>query len=233
MKKVSGLKKIIGTAAIGAGALLGSFYDSGNADAGIIQWRNRVPAGEANPTNIGSYTSTIEIGNGGTTGYNAGLDVDLDTSIVPNERFFVTYVDQNPKKVEYEFAQELLPGESYTALLSFENNSLLGSVFTPNTIEFLAADGNFSYDLSLDTNTDGDFDTYRSGNVSDVMQGNGEVTPWNQLIFPGDDHRNGWSYGELTITNNIPEPTSIVYTGIGLAALGVYSLSGRRGKKQS
>ena len=120
------------------------FGTCSNASAGIVQWRNRVPAGEANPTNIGSYVNTIEIGNGGTTGYDSGLDFDLDTSIVPNDRFFVTYVDQNPKKVEYEFTQDVQPGESYTALLSFENNSTSGFAFTPNTIEFLVADGNFS-----------------------------------------------------------------------------------------
>jgi hypothetical protein len=48
-----------------------------DASAGVVQWRNRVPAGEANPNNTGSYTNTIEIGNGGTTGYDSGLDVDL------------------------------------------------------------------------------------------------------------------------------------------------------------
>lgn len=203
------------------------------ASAGIIQWRNRVPAGEDNPTNIGSYTSTIEIGNGGTTEYDAGLDVDLDTSIVSNDRFFVTFVDQNPNKVEYEFTQVLQPGESYTALLSFENNSLLGSAFTPNTIEFLAADGNFSYDLAVDTNDNGSVDTFRAGNVSDVMQGNGEIAPWNQLLFPSNDHRNGWFYGELTITNNVPEPTSIAYAGIGLGLLGAYARSGRKSRNDS
>ncbi len=202
------------------------------APAGIIQWRNRVPAADANPNNIGSYTNTIEIGNGGTTGYDSELDVDLDTSIVPNDRFFVTYVNQSPNKVEYEFTQDLQPGESYTALLSFENNSSLGSAFTPNTIEFLTADGNFTYDLSLDKDDTGSFDTFRSGNVSDLMQGNGEIAPWNQFLFPGNDHRNGWFYGELTITNNVPEPTSIAYAGIGLAALGAFARSGRKDKNK-
>jgi hypothetical protein len=60
---------------------------TGPAHAGLIQWRNRVPAADANPDNIGSYTNTIEIGNGGTTGYDNGLDVDLDTSLVPNDFF--------------------------------------------------------------------------------------------------------------------------------------------------
>ena len=230
MKKASGLKTLLLGSVGGLVSLAGSFYGIGDASAGIIQWRNRVPAAEANPNNIGSYTSTIEIGNGGTTGYDAGLDVDLDTSLVPNDRFFVTYVDHNPNKVEYEFTQNLQPGESYTALLSFENNSSLGFAFTPNTIEFLAADGTFGYDLAVDTNDNGSVDTFRSGNVSDLMQGNGEVTPWNQATFPGNDHRNGWFYGELTITNNVPEPTSIAYAGIGLAALGAYVRSGRKSK---
>lgn len=199
-----------------------------SASAGIIQWRNTVPAGEANPTNIGSYTTTIEIGNGGTTGYDVGLDVDLDTSLVPNDRFLVTFVEHGSNKVEYEFTQDLLPGESYTGLLSFENNGTSGFAFISNTIEFLAADGHFSYDLSVDTNSNGSYDTFISGNVSDLMQGNGEITPWNQLFAPGDDHRNGWFYGELTITNNVPEPTSIAYAGIGLGAFGAYVLSRRK-----
>ena len=190
-----------------------------SALAGIIQWRVRVPTGEANPTNIGSYTSTIEIGNGGTTGYDDGLDVVLDTSIVPNERFFVTYVDQGPHKVEYEFAQELQPGESYTALLSFENNSLRGSAFTPNTVEFLAADGQFTYDLAVDTNDNGSYDTFRSGSLANVLQAGGQLEPWNQALFQGNDHRNGWFYGELTITNAVPEPRGFACLGIGCTTL--------------
>lgn len=233
MNTLTGLRILLIGSAGGIAILAGSLYSSGDASAGIIQWRNRVPAAEANPNNIGSYTSTIEIENGGTTGYDAGLDIGLDTSIVPNETFFVTYIDHSPNKVEYEFTQNLQPGESYTALLSFENNSSGGFYFTPNTIEFLAADGNFTYDLAVDTNDNGSNDTYRSGNILDVLQGSGELTPWNQGIFSSNDHRNGWFYGELTITNNVPEPTSIAYAGIGLAALGAYARSGRRDKKQS
>jgi len=112
-------------------ALTGSLYSSSNVDAGIIQWRNRVPAAQSNPIdnpdNIGSYVNTIEIGNGGTTSYDLGLDVDLDTSLMPNDNFFVNYVDQNPEKVQYEFTQNLLPGESYTTKLSFQNK--LGNFF--------------------------------------------------------------------------------------------------------
>ena len=199
-----------------------------HTSAGIIQWRNRVPDGVSNPSNIGSYTSTIEIGNGGTTGYDAGLDVDLDTSIVPNGKFFVSYIDHSPHKVEYEFTQDILPGESYTALLSFENNTLAGSSFTANTVEFLVADGNFAYELAVDTNDNGSDDTFRSGSISDVILGGGEVTPWNQLLFPGNDHRNGWFYGVLTITN-IPEPKSGVHVGVGLATIAA-RLSSRRKK---
>jgi hypothetical protein len=126
---------------------------TGPAHAGVIQWRNRVPAADANPNDYGSYTATIETGNGGTTGYDNGLDVDLDTSLVLNNNFFITYVDHNTEKVEYEFTQDLDPGESYTAHLSFENNA--GFHFTPNTIELLAADGDYIYNASVDT--DGDY----------------------------------------------------------------------------
>lgn len=213
--------------------LLFIFGTCNNVSAAIVQWRNRVPASEVNPSNIGSYTSTIEIGNGGTAGYDAGLDVELDTSIVPNEKFFVTYIDHGANKVEYEFTQELQPGESYTVLLSFENNSTGGSAFAPNTIEFLAADGNITYDLAIDTNDNGSADTFRSGNVADVLQGNGELSPWNQLIFSGNDHRNGWYYGELTITNNAPEPTSACCAGIGIGVLAACTRSERKSVNKS
>lgn len=61
-----------------------------SAAAGFVQWRNQVPVGEANSQGIGSCTNTIEIGNGGTPVYDVGLDVDLDTSFNPNDRFSVS-----------------------------------------------------------------------------------------------------------------------------------------------
>jgi hypothetical protein len=151
---------------------------TGPAHAGVIQWRNRVPAGEDNPNNTGSYTATIEVGNGGTTGYDSALDVDLDTSLVLNDHFYVTYIDHNPEKVEYDFTQYLDPGESYTAHLSIEDNSAIGFHFTPNTIEFLAADGDFTYDLKVNSDDVGGYDVFSSGSISI-----GELSSWSQLIF--------------------------------------------------
>lgn len=177
------------------------------ASAGGIQWRNRVPAGEENPENVGSYTSTIEIGNGGTTGYDEGLDVELDTSEAPSSKFFVTYVGHSATKVEGEFTQELQPGESYTAELSFENNGGGRFTSTQNTVEFLQADGNFYYDLQVETDGFSGFDHFDSG-VAAI----GELSAWQQEIVPGQDRRdpswlgkpNGWYYGELTITALYP-----------------------------
>jgi hypothetical protein len=200
MKTTTGLTNLLRSRVISVYALLVVFLYSPQANAGIVQWRNRVPASESNPDNIGSYTNTIETGNGGTTGYDNGLDVDLDTAIVPNDRFFVTYVNHNPKKVEYEFTQNLNPGESYTTHLSFEDNSGLGFHFLSNSIDVLQAQGNFTYDLKVDSDNGGNFDVFRNGSLAV-----GEITPWNQFIFPGQDHRNGWYYGELTITNRGPD----------------------------
>jgi len=195
MKKVSGLRKILTTGTMGLVALVGGFYNSGEADAGIIQWVNRVPASDDNLDNIGSYMNTIKIGDGGTTSYDFGIDDDLETSSVAESKFFVTYINHNPEKVQYEKTQNLNPGESYTAHLSFENNG--GFYITLNTIEFLVADGDFTFDLKVDPGSGmGNYDYFDSGNV--VI---GELESWSKIIGQGDDHINDWFYGELTITN--------------------------------
>ena len=166
--------------------------------AGVLQWRVRVSEGAENPNNIGSYSNTIEIGNGGTTGYDEGIDFDLDTSVVPNTYFFVSYVDHDPGKIEYEFTQELLPDESYTVRLSFENPT--GGFFLASTsVEFLASDDDFVYELTVDSNDNGSSDVFRSGSVHDLIDSGGEMQPWNQLLFPGSDHHNDWYFGVLTL----------------------------------
>jgi len=161
---------------------------------------------------------------GATTGYDSGLDVDLDTSTMPNDDFFVSYVPHETQKVEYEFTPKTQIGDSYTSYLSFESN-LESTHFLPNTIEFLSMDlsdnpngvTDFAYDLKVDQFDDRIYTYFDSGNVSDVLaQATPELTPWEQVINPGQDHRekgwpgkpNGWFYGELTFTaTGTPPPT--------------------------
>ena len=176
-----------------------SLWPATDSSAGIVQWRVRVAEGAENPNDIGSYANTIEIGNGGTTNYDPGLDVELDTSIVPNTYFFVSYIDQDPARVEYEFAADLDPGESYTARLSFENPTG-GFFLASTTVEFLASHEDFNYELSVDSNDNGSADVFRSGTVQSLMASGGEMQPWNQLVFQGNDHRHGWYFGEITLT---------------------------------
>lgn len=181
------------------------------AGAGVLQFRNRVPAGADNPNNIGSYTHTLEMRDdvGATTGYDAGLDVLLDTSAVPNGKFFVTYHDHNPQKTEYEFSPNLQVGDTYTTYLSFERNAGSTFTFTPNTIEFLTLDlsdnlhgvTDFAYELKVNSDNFGGYDVFRSGLVSEIIiQTTPELNSWNQLVIPGQDWRNGWKYGEITFT---------------------------------
>jgi hypothetical protein len=223
---------------IGGCALVGSTYSPNVADAGILQWRNRVATGAANPDNVGSYTNTIEMRDdvGATTGYDVGLDVDLDTSIVPNDDFFVSYVPHETwEKVESEFTPQAQIGDTYTSYLSFESNDEPVH-FLSNTIEFLSMDlsdnllsmdlsdnllsmglsdnlngvTDFSYDLKIATNGLGapNFNYFDTGSVSDILaQATPELTSWEQLILPGQDHRNGWFYGELTFTATGTPPT--------------------------
>jgi hypothetical protein len=58
------------------------------------------------------------------------------------------------------------------------------------------ADGNFTYDLKMDQIGGGSYTYFDSGNV--VV---GEIPSWMMSFSPGQDWRNGFISGELTITN--------------------------------
>ena len=181
----------------------------------MLQWRLLVPAGAANPELVGGYVNTIEFRDdvGATHGYDSGLDVDLDTTIMPNDKFFVQYMPFGLNKVEYDYNPHVQVGDEFTANLSFERNA--GSTFTliDNTIEFLSMDltdnpngvTDFVYDLVVDSNFDLVNDVFRSGNVSGAL--GQELTSWNQYLFPGQDHREiagyppiGFFFGTITFT---------------------------------
>lgn len=193
---------------LGQLGLVISLFTVGSLSADVLQWRTRVPSGVANPNSIGSYVNTFEMGNGGTTGYDSGLDIDLDTSITPNNQFFVNYTSLGGNKVEYDFTPYPQVGDTYKSYLSFENR-VGGSVSVANTIDFLSMDltnnpngvNDFAYSLQLDTNNSGSYDTIRTGTVSSILgQVKQELPSWNQTIASVQDHSTGFYYGELTLT---------------------------------
>ncbi len=207
MKKVSGLTKIVGTAGIVVGSVLGSLDSPNKSNAGIIQLQlnSDIPA---------SYVATKEMRDdvGATNNYDSGLDVLLDTSIVPGAdvKFPVIYAIPSGQKVEYDFVPKPSGGKIYDFQFSVENRDL-SPLLTNLSLKVLQFDtfdnpaiSDFEYFINVDIDANGSYndawDFSESGILSDLYSSPTQSSQtWTQFTPGTFDHRNGDYNGTLTL----------------------------------
>jgi PEP-CTERM motif len=235
------MKKTLLYAGAGLISLAAAVLPASSSKADMIQFGNQSAPGSSIGGTSNVLDANYNIGSGATPGYDSGIDGILDTSINPNDQFFVTYfplVDGSGDDVAVDFNKSVYPniGDSYTARLGFEDR-IGGGAYAENFVKFdtLTLDNpngvtDYQYTLSVDTDLDLVRDHFESGLVSEVMATPEQSTErWNQIIVPGYTFVNNEFYGSLTLEAvGVPEPSSMVLIGVGAGVLGFGALRRRK-----
>lgn len=227
-----------------AGALLMSYSATSNkANADIIQVANQV---ERPYTSTYASALNANLSNVGTSfGYDAGIDHLLDTSTNPNPFAGVIYSSLDGNAVGLNIAPEPTLTDTSTMLLSFENKAGVNNYNLPNSLiltDFSVDNPNgitdWSYALSVDTDSNGTYDYTKSGLVSEVFaSADKKFGEWTQDLPTGIDWREEQSYGQITFTPvGVPEPSGIALLTVASLVAGagyVASHFGKGKKKQT